>query len=95
MPERWEAARKQALTLDWMSSTVQCPDPPPAPGAALVCTDLDDQKFIDLAIDQGARWLLTRDRALLALRGAAGRLGVSIVMPLHWRSVAGAAAAPD
>lgn len=43
------------------------------PGAALECVlprcrDPDDQKFLQLAQRAGADWLLTRDKALLALR---------------------------
>jgi predicted nucleic acid-binding protein len=32
------------------------------------CRDPDDQKFLQLAQRAGAHWLLTRDKALLALR---------------------------
>ena len=32
------------------------------------CSDPDDQKFLQLAQRAGAGWLLTRDKALLALR---------------------------
>jgi uncharacterized protein len=88
LADRWETVRKRALTLEWMASVVHCADPPPATGAALVCSDPDDQKFIDLAIHQGARWLLTRDRALLALRVAARRLGVGILTPMDWGGAA-------
>lgn len=56
------------------------PDPPPAP-PALRCRDGDDQVFIDLALAHGARWLLTRDRDLLALTRRARRLGLEILKP--------------
>lgn len=49
----------------------------------LRCTDPDDQKFIDLAMSQ-ARWLVSRDRAVLKLAKRAGRLGVRVVLPEHW-----------
>lgn len=87
LPERWEAARKRALTLDWQSSAVCCADPPPAPCPGLVCRDPDDQKFIDLAIHQRARWLLTRDRALLSLRRVALSFGLGIVTPPAWPGI--------
>lgn len=45
------------------------------------CTDTDDQKFIDLALDNGAKWLITRDRALLKLARHARSLGLAIVAP--------------
>ena len=89
LADRWETSRKRALTLEWVPSVVHCADPPAASCPALVCTDPDDQKFIDLAVHRGARWLLTRDRALLALRGAARRFGVSIVTPSDWGGAAG------
>lgn len=40
---------------------------PVAPHAPLRCKDADDQKFIDLALAQGAA-LLSKDRAVLKLR---------------------------
>jgi predicted nucleic acid-binding protein len=44
-----------------------------APGCGLQCRDSDDQPFLDLAVACGARWLLTKDRALLALAAPARR----------------------
>ena len=59
----------------------------PAPDTAerrLRCTDADDQKFIELALAHRARWLITRDRAVLKLaRKAAGR-GLVITTPARW-----------
>lgn len=37
-------------------------------GALPRCSDPDDQKFLTLALDAGADWLLTRDKALLRIR---------------------------
>jgi len=48
------------------------------------CRDPDDQKFIDLSLAVGARWLLTRDRALLELAKAARIRGVDILSPVDW-----------
>lgn len=50
----------------------------------LVCRDPDDQKFIDLALACGARWLVSRDKALLALAKRAKARGVLIVKPEAW-----------
>jgi putative PIN family toxin of toxin-antitoxin system len=49
------------------------------------CADPDDQKFLALAARAGARWLLSRDRALLALGRRSLRLcGFAIVPPQAW-----------
>lgn len=55
---------------------------PRAPACALACRDRDDQKFVDLAVAERANWLITKDRALLALaRRAARDWRLSIVRP--------------
>jgi predicted nucleic acid-binding protein len=51
----------------------------------LRCTDADDQKFIDLACAAPARWLVSRDRAVLKLRRRAATDGLVIVTPDGWR----------
>jgi len=50
----------------------------------LVCRDPDDQKFIDLALSAGARWLISRDKAVLALAKRAKPRGLLILKPEHW-----------
>ena len=50
----------------------------------LRCTDPDDQMFIDLAQAVGARWLVSRDRALLALRRRAAARGIGVLRPADW-----------
>ena len=45
------------------------------------CTDADDQKFIDLAVGAGARWLVSRDRAVLKVARRAALAGVAVVTP--------------
>jgi putative PIN family toxin of toxin-antitoxin system len=55
----------------------------PAP-RHMYCTDADDQKFIDLALNQ-AQWLISRDRAILKLAGRARALGLTIVTAERWR----------
>lgn len=54
----------------------------------LRCRDASDQIFLDLALHAGARWLLTHDRALLALRRKAMTLGLAIVRPQEWSPAA-------
>jgi putative PIN family toxin of toxin-antitoxin system len=56
----------------------------PAPAVRLVCRDPDDQIFIDLALAAGARWLISRDRAVLALARRARKLGLEILTPAAW-----------
>ncbi len=56
---------------------------PSRPGP-LRCTDPDDQVFIDVALAANARWLLTRDRALLKLARRALPLGVQVLTPAEW-----------
>ncbi len=52
--------------------------------ARLVCRDPDDQKFIDLALAAQARWLVSRDKAVLALAKRAKLRGLAIVTPERW-----------
>ena len=51
---------------------------------ALHCSDADDQKFLDLAHAAGARWLLSRDRAVLRLARRAAAFGIAITAPESW-----------
>ena len=48
------------------------------------CSDRDDQKFLDLTINIGATWLLTRDKALLKLKNPLKNLGVTVSTPSQW-----------
>jgi putative PIN family toxin of toxin-antitoxin system len=78
-------APNPAAALDTFDRLVQRADElgpavPPAPR----CRDADDQIFIDLALACDARWLVTRDRALLALDRQARARGVEIVTPSRW-----------
>jgi len=59
-------------------------EPGTAPYPPLRCTDPDDQMFIDLALNNGVRWLFTRDRALLALARRARLHGVTVLPPAAW-----------
>jgi predicted nucleic acid-binding protein len=59
----------------------------------LRCSDPADQPFIDVAVACGARWLLSKDRALLSLAARArARFGLSIVVPARFEWSAGAPA---
>lgn len=51
------------------------------------CADRDDQKFLELAAEAGARWLLSRDNALLRLgRRTLRDAGFAILTPEQWSS---------
>lgn len=58
------------------------------------CSDPDDQVFLDLALAQRARWLLTHDRALLRLGRRAARHALAILPPQRWTAAGGAGAPP-
>lgn len=50
------------------------------------CRDRDDQKFIDLALTHGARWLVSRDKAVLKLaRRCLQQAGVQVLTPDAWQ----------
>jgi uncharacterized protein len=54
------------------------------PATRMRCTDPDDQKFVDLALAHGARWLVSRDKALLKLNRRVQSLGLRVVTPEQW-----------
>jgi uncharacterized protein len=64
--ERWAACSEPSANVE------------PAP---LVCSDPDDQKFLDVAFSGGADLLLTRDKALLQLARRAEAAGLLIRSP--------------
>ena len=55
-----------------------------APAMRLRCTDADDQMFIDFSLAHGARWLLSRDGAVLTLARRARPFGLTITTPSDW-----------
>lgn len=73
------------LWSQWDKYCVEVPASPTASRAArLRCSDPDDQKFIDLAVTCGARWLLSRDRAVLKLKRRLRERGVAAMTPDEW-----------
>ena len=49
------------------------------------CADPDDQKFMELALAAGARWLLSKDRELLKLDRRTRATGLfAICLPQQW-----------
>ena len=61
-------------------------DPVQSPHAAALprCRDPDDQKFLVLAQDTAADWLLTRDKALLRLNRRLQAAGIRVGSPADW-----------
>lgn len=85
--------RHDAATGAWARhATLTAAEPPPGP---LTCTDPDDQVFIDFALQHRATWLLTRDRALLALAKRARPWGLSVLTPADWTKDFGMLALTD
>ena len=74
-----------------------CEEPSSADGRSgrLRCRDPDDQKFIDLAVAIGAQWLLSKDRALLALAKPARAHGVQVLTPAQWQRQADTVSGPN
>lgn len=71
------------IDAQWRRWAVMLPAEPVAlPG--LRCTDPDDQKFIDLAVQVRATALLSKDRAVLRLARRARSLGIEFAPAGHW-----------
>jgi len=82
---RWNRAQKLALTIDLTALATVIERAVPASRDVLVCRDPTDQMFIDLALGCPPCWLVTRDKALLALRRRATVRGVVIAPAELWR----------
>lgn len=63
------------------------------PTGRLLCSDPDDQVFIDLALHRSCTWLISRDRALLRLAKRAAAWRVNVLTPRAWLSRESAARA--
>lgn len=57
---------------------------PVSPTALPRCSDPDDQKFLMLALDAAADWLLTRDKALLKLNRRLKAARFRVGLPSEW-----------
>lgn len=82
-----ERSRPQAIAE--FDALIACLAPEQSPARSdiklPVCTDPDDQKFLELARDSDARVLITKDKALLKLAKRTQRAGLfSIVTPERW-----------
>lgn len=61
-------ARQDAAYADYLALVRLIDAAPPEAAALPKCRDKDDQKFLELARDGTADWLVTADKALLKLR---------------------------
>lgn len=78
-----EASRARAAARFDALVTVVAPDSKPV--RLPVCTDRDDQKFLELARDAGAAILITKDKALLKLGRKTAQAGLfRIMLPEAW-----------
>ena len=78
-------AQKSQYLAEVGQCTVMCDDRQAGHAAALPrCSDPDDQKFLALARDAAADWLLTRDKALLRLKRRLAAAGIRVGSPADW-----------
>lgn len=82
--DRWPAGAA-SVRDGWQRWATTLDADAPASPAALRCTDVDDQKFIDLALDVRAVALLSADRAVLRLARRATAWGLAISAVEHWQ----------
>lgn len=82
-------ARWHRRSIDAVSRWARMAAPPCWRGTdrQLRCSDPDDQKFIDLALASNARWLFTRDKALLRMARRAALRGSGVLTPAAWAAL--------
>ncbi len=74
-----DIAAQEAAYVRWQQLATPCEAAPGKAAPLPVCRDPDDQKFLELARDAAADWLVTNDKALLAVsrrRRLAGRFRI-------------------
>lgn len=76
LPGLWATWERLVTHADPIPTTVPIP--------RLQCADADNQKFIDLAIAHKARWLLSRDHAVLKVGRRTRSLGLEVLTPEAW-----------
>jgi len=81
---RWPDGRRSVRDGWQRWATMVEPTTTMAP-LSMRCTDADDQKFIDLALDARAVALLSADRAVLRLARRASAWGLAITTVSAWR----------
>ena len=75
----------RALSAERFDALIRVVEPAQKPVRLPVCTDRDDQKFLEIARDAGASVLITKDKALLKLGRRTLREGLfKIMVPEAW-----------
>ena len=82
---RWPGDRDEALAQCRVLARRAAAPQSPGPGWPR-CRDPDDQPFIELAIAEEARWLVSRDLAVLKLHRRLAAFGVKALTPERWAS---------
>jgi len=78
-----DANRPQAAAR--FDALIKVVAPPPRPVRLPICSDKDDQKFLEVARDAGAQILITKDKALLKLARKTAQAGLfRIMVPENW-----------
>ena len=72
------------LTAVARCTVMHYPRQPPHATALPRCTDADDQKFLLLALEAEADWLMTRDKALLRMKRRLSATGIRVGSPADW-----------
>ena len=86
-----DASRPQAVAR--FDALIKVVAPAASPVHLPVCSDRDDQKFLELARDAGAAILVTKDKALLKLGRKTAQAGLfRIMLPEAWVKLQAAAA---
>ena len=80
--QRWAPEPDSALLA--YDRLITPADEPPRSVGAMRCSDADDQVFIDLALVRRARWLVSKDRAVLKLARRARAWNLAIIPPKDW-----------
>ena len=73
------------LSAERFDRLIKVVAPEPKPVRLPVCTDKDDQKFLEVARDAAAEILITKDKALLKLARKTAQAGMfRIMVPEAW-----------
>lgn len=88
LPLDGDSRTRSAAEFDALITCVPAPEPTLAKVRLPLCSDPDDQKFLELARDAQAAVLITKDKALLKLGRKTANAGLfAIIRPEAWMPV--------